>query len=56
MPRQLIATSYDGLESVTLREVPPAAAEPGKVVIAMRAAGVNRSDIKGASGVFGSDE
>ena len=56
MPRQIIATSYNGLESITQREVPPAVAEPGKIVIAVRAAGVNRSDIKTASGMFGSDE
>jgi NADPH:quinone reductase len=56
MPRQIIATAYTGLESITEREVPPAVAEPGKVVIAMRAAGVNRSDVKGALGMFGSDD
>ncbi len=56
MPRQIIATAYTGLESITEREVPPAVAEPGKVVIAMRAAGVNRSDLKSALGWFGSDE
>ena len=56
MPRQIIATAYTGLESITEREVVPAVAEPGKVVIAMRAAGVNRSDLKSALGMFGSDE
>lgn len=56
MPRQIIATAYNGLDSITEREVPPAVAEPGKVVIAMRAAGVNRSDIKSALGMFGNDE
>ena len=56
MPRQIIATAYNGLDSIAEREVPSAVAEPGKVVIAMRAAGVNRSDIKSALGMFGSDE
>ncbi len=56
MPRQIIATGYHGLESITEREVAPAAAEPGKVVITVRAAGVNRSDLKSALGMFGSDE
>lgn len=56
MPRQIIATAYDGLDAIAERQVPAAAAEPGKVVIAMRAAGVNRSDLKGALGMFGSDE
>ena len=56
MPRQIIATGYDGLASITERDVPAAEAAPGKVVIAMRAAGVNRSDLKSARGMFGSDE
>jgi NADPH:quinone reductase len=56
MPRQIIATAYTGLDSITEREVPPAVAEPGKVVIGMRAAGVNRSDLKSALGMFGDDE
>jgi NADPH:quinone reductase-like Zn-dependent oxidoreductase len=56
MPRQTIAESYDGLSGITVRDVPPAIAEPGRVVIAVRAAGVNRSDLKSAKGMFGSDE
>ena len=56
MPRQIIATAYTGLDSIAERDVPPAVAEPGKVVVAMRAAGVNRSDIKSALGMFGNDE
>lgn len=56
MPRQVIAERYDGLDSITIREVPPAVPEPGKVVIAVRAAGVNRSDLKSAKGMFGNDE
>jgi NADPH2:quinone reductase len=56
MPRQVIADGYDGLESIRLREVDAAVAGPNQVVMAVRAAGVNRSDLKGASGMFGTDE
>jgi NADPH:quinone reductase-like Zn-dependent oxidoreductase len=56
MPRQIIAAAYTGLDSIAEREVAPAVAEPSKVVIAMRAAGVNRSDLKSALGMFGNDE
>ena len=56
MPRQIIAESYTGIDSVVLREAESAVAEPGKVVIAVRAAGVNKSDMKTALGWFGKDE
>src|SRR3954470_4360401 len=56
MPRQIVADGYQGLDSIRLREVDAAAPGPNQVVIAVRAAGVNRSDLKGASGMFGSDE
>lgn len=56
MPRQIIAESYAGLDAVQLHDADPATAEAGKVVIAMRAAGVNKSDVKSALGWFGSDE
>ncbi len=56
MPRQIVAQSYDGIASVHIREVAPAVAEPGTVVIATRAAGVNKSDVKSILGMWGRDE
>jgi NADPH:quinone reductase len=56
MPRQIIADAYTGLEAIRQRDAEPAVAEPGKVVIAMRAAGVNKSDVKSALGWFGNDD
>ncbi|HEY8319806.1 MAG TPA: NADP-dependent oxidoreductase [Amnibacterium sp.] len=55
MSRQVIAPRYGGPEvlEVREREVPPPA--PGRVVIRMRAAGVNPSDAKQIAGRFGDD-
>ena len=55
MSRQVIAPRYGGPEVLEVRdrEVPPPAA--GRVVLRMRAAGVNPSDAKQIAGRFGDD-
>jgi len=55
MSRQVIAPRYGGPEVLEVRdrEVPPPA--PGRVVLRMRAAGVNPSDAKQIAGRFGDD-
>lgn len=54
MPRRVIAPAYD-LDALTVEEVPARDATPGRVVIAVRAAGVNPADLKSIRGEFGDD-
>ena len=55
MSRQVIAPRYGGPEVLELREREVPAPAAGRVVIRMRAAGVNPSDAKQIAGRFGDD-
>ncbi|MGN6744473.1 MAG: NADP-dependent oxidoreductase [Amnibacterium sp.] len=53
--RQVIAPRYGGSEVLEVREREVAPPAPGRVLIAVRAAGVNASDAKQVAGRFGDD-
>src|SRR5690349_14166330 len=55
MSRFVVATAFGGPEVLSLAEEPGAAPGPGEVVLEVRASGINPSDWKSYSGVWGRD-
>lgn len=55
MSRAVVATAYGGPEVLEVVQVDPGAPGPGRVLLEVRAAGVNPADWKGYSGAWGTD-
>lgn len=55
MTRAVVATAYGGPEVLAVVDVDPGEPGPGKVLLAVRAAGVNPADWKSYTGAFGTD-
>jgi NADPH2:quinone reductase len=55
MARAVVAPAYGGPEVLTMVEVEPGEPGPGRVLLDVRAAGVNPSDWKQVSGAWGAD-
>lgn len=56
MPRLAVARHYGGIEGVDLVDIPRRDPAGDEVLIGVRAAGVNPSDVKSIRGMFGRDE
>lgn len=55
MTRKVVASAYGGSDVLTVIEEKLTEPGPGKVLVSVRAIGVNQADIKSYQGVFGTD-